>query len=78
MFLMDGVVYQIKIIFLTSSLFERKPSQNPFRGRKALRVFSLGKLQEKLKAHFLRYKSFANDPQLLEKDTAFNVEWFKH
>ena len=49
-----------------------------FKGQKALWVFSLGKLQEKLKAYFATKKILANDMRLLEKDTAFNVEWFEH
>ena len=43
------------------------------KGQKALRAFSLGKLQEKLNAHFSTINICANDPRLLEKDTAFNV-----
>ena len=44
------------------------------KGQKTSQVFSLGKLQEKLKAHFSTINILANDQRLLEKDTAFNVE----
>ena len=47
-----------------------------FKGQKALRVFYLVKLQEKLNAHFSTIKILANDPQLLESvqpSMSFNV-----
>ena len=37
-----------------------------------------GKTARKSKSPFPTIKILANDPRLLEKDTAFNVEWFEH